>query len=286
MKSEKRRSRQIRPKISLLHATFHREGGPLEVKETWLGLANRPDLIEYIFAMDADDGATLFLTKGHTRVINPSGDGHVTAVRNWNAAAAVAGGDLLMVIADDLFPPQGWDTALTEIVGSLDTSKVSFAIKLTDSPSKDDTLIQHPVISRGFYQRHGLFSESYAGVYCDNDITLRAFWRSAILDGRSLILDHRSPTANSSLEYSESQRRLNTDQEYKNGKTIFDASWSRRQRVARIGIVPVASGVQLTAWKLRGFRWKSCVMESVAYPFRGVKWVLLKLISSYRLSHQ
>ena len=45
----------MRPKISLLHATYHREGGPLAVKEAWIGRADRPEQVEYVFAMDSDD---------------------------------------------------------------------------------------------------------------------------------------------------------------------------------------------------------------------------------------
>ncbi|MGC1419878.1 MAG: hypothetical protein WA786_07155, partial [Acidimicrobiales bacterium] len=180
------------PRISILHATFHSESGPLLVKETWLARAERPDLIDYVFAMDADDDATVSQTEGHPRVVNPSGDGTVTAVRNWNSAAATTTtqSDLLMVIADDLLPPPGWDAALSTLVGQLDGNVVPFAIKITDSPYRNDTLLRHPIISRAFYRHFGLFSDEYRGVYCDSDITLRAFWQSVILDGRSVILEH------------------------------------------------------------------------------------------------
>src|SRR5687767_14490201 len=123
-----------RPTISLLHATFHRQGGPLEIKDAWLASADHPERVEYIFAMDADDIATVGRTEGHHRVVSPAGDGRVTSVRNWNAAAALATGDLLMVIADDLFPAPGWDTALLSLIGPLDPSVVSYTVKVGDSP--------------------------------------------------------------------------------------------------------------------------------------------------------
>ena len=63
----------VRPSISLLHTTYFREGGPLEVKEVWLQRAERPDLVEYIFAMDADDEVALMATEGHRRVVNSPG---------------------------------------------------------------------------------------------------------------------------------------------------------------------------------------------------------------------
>ena len=69
-----------------------------------------------------------------------------------------------------------------------------FAVKLADSPTKNDTLLRHPVVSHAFYARHGLFSPSYDGLYCDKDLTTRAFWRAVILDGRSLALEHSHPS--------------------------------------------------------------------------------------------
>jgi Glycosyl transferase family 2 len=188
----------VDPKISLLHATYHRSTGPLGVKEAWLDLADGPDHIEYILAMDDDDEATVARTEGHLWVIGPA-IGTVTAVRNWNAAAKAARGDLIMVVADDLFPPAGWDTTLLGMIGRLDPTVVPFAVKVSDSPftpdapHEKDTKLHHPAISRAFYQRHGLFSDEYTGLFCDTDLTVRAFWESVILDGRSLVLDHQHP---------------------------------------------------------------------------------------------
>ena len=200
---------QTKPRISLLHATYRRVGGPLEIRDAWLGQAADPDSVEYLVSMDADDLATVALTEGLPRLVNPGGEGEVTAVRNWNAAASAAQGDLLVVIADDLFPPQGWDRALIEIIGRLNPSRTPFVVKVADSPKLGDILLRHPVASRAFYNRFGLFSPSYRGVYCDDDFTARAYWNSVILDGRSLQLEHRHPDLTERVAFSESHDRLN-----------------------------------------------------------------------------
>jgi hypothetical protein len=232
----------IRPTISLLHATYHRVPGPLEVKSCWLERADRPDLIEYIFAMDEDDSGAVKQTAGHPRVLGPPSES-VTAVRNWNAAAAMATGDLLMVIADDLFPPEHWDTELVRIVGRLDPTQTCFAVKVTDGPEAGDVLLRHPVISRAFYADLGLFSNSYHGVFCDNDLTMRAFWRAVILDGRSLVLEHRHPSL-SKASPSESHSRINATREYEYGGKIFQTSWSFLRRYALVRLVsPVEGGL-------------------------------------------
>jgi len=218
-------------KISLLHATYRRPGGPLGVKARWLAAADHPDSIEYLLAMDSDDEATVALTEGHDRVVSPPAGGAVTAVRNWNAAAAAATGDLLVVISDDLFPPPHWDTSLAGLIGNLDPLTTPFALKVSDSLGRD-TLLRHPIVSRAFYRKNGLFSDSYTGVYCDDDLSLRAYWRAFIVDGRSLQFEHRHPSLFSTEESTESHRKVNAENEYAKGRAVFHREWNWVARTA------------------------------------------------------
>ena len=147
--------------ISLLHATY-RSGAPaVAVRRTWLEHADSSSEVEHIFAMDEDDELSLRTTAGLRRVINPPSPERVSAVRNWNSAAASAQGDLLFVIADDLTPPPHWDSTLRSFVGTLDPNKFAFVVCVGDL-DKGAELIRHPVISRQFYSRFGLFGPEFA----------------------------------------------------------------------------------------------------------------------------
>ena len=252
------------PTISILHATFRRPLGPIPVKETWLERAHDPDLVDYVLAMDADDPETVKLTDGHNRVVGSPGGGFVTSVRNWNAAASRARGDLLVVVADDLLPPPGWDVELRRIVGTLDPQEVKFAVKFSDSPFPNDVLLRHPVVSRAFYERFGLFSNQYRGVYCDNDITAKAFWHAVILDGRRLVMEHRHPTLESTERPSSSHTRVNDDVEYEFGKKVFVANWSNRQRLAPRYLVSTPVGVTCGR-RVVAIRWRNIARSSIRY---------------------
>ena len=241
----------MNPRISLLHASYHRAAGPLIVRDAWLARADSPGDVEYVFAMDADDHGSIKDTDGCLRVIGQPAIGMVTAVRNWNNAAAVATGDLLMVVADDLFPPQGWDTALLELIALLDPEAVEFAVKLRDSTNRSKGLLRHPVISRAFYERHGLFDDAYRGVFCDDDITRRAFWRAAILDGRSIVLEHQHPDLDKTVQRSESQSRINTESAYRHGREQYYATWSKQKRSVRIRLVKSGGSSQINPSALR-----------------------------------
>jgi hypothetical protein len=261
----------VTPRISLLHATFRREEGPLFIKEAWSDAADHPEKVEHIFAMDADDEMTIAETEGHLRVISPAGGGIVTSVRNWNQAARAAHGDLLVVIADDLLPPASWDSTLEGFIHGLDPRNDAFAVKLTDSPAEGDTLLRHPVISRAFYRRHGLFSDRFTGVYCDDDLTTRAFWKSVIIDGRALALTHPHPSLVDSIESSASQLRINAEGEYERGRAAYDDSWSRRQRSCEVALMAPASSSGLRARSLRAFRWQSVSRATLRYSASRLK---------------
>lgn len=268
------------PRLSLLHASYHRSGGPLEVKQAWLEAADRPELIEYIVALDDDDEVAIAQTEGQSRVVSPAIDNRVTAVRNWNAAAELARGDLLIVIADDLFPPPGWDTLLQTVTSGLDPRSTAFAVKITDDPRPKETKLRHPVVSRQFYRRFGLFSELFDGLYCDDDITMTAFRKSFILDGRCIVTEHRHPILNDRINASRSHDRMNDPAQYATGKEAFTSRWPSRHRAARVRLLRTRSRSSCEACRLRliatGHRMLELTRYFVGKPVRPVKRAVRK----------
>ena len=259
-------------RISLLHATHHREAGPVAVKERWLATASRPGSIDYIFAMDGDDGESIRLTEGHHRIVGSIEPG-VTAVRNWNNAATVATGELLFVIADDLMPNEGWDIHLRNVIGDLDPLRTSFAVKIKDSDRSDGVLLRHPVISRKFYEAHGLFNPKFRGLYCDNDITLRAFWRAAVLDGRSVEFLHEHPFGDEAAHASASQTKINTENEYKHGRQVFESEWTDRHRSASVRLVDPTAIAGRRSLMLRLLATRSRLRARVVFVLRSASLV-------------
>jgi hypothetical protein len=248
------------PRFSLLHATYRAGRAAIETRNRWIEAASHPSAIEHLFALDQDDEISMRATQGFQRVVNQPMPGVVTAVRNWNAAAAHARGDLLFVIADDLIAPPCWDKILMEIIGRLDPVRFAFAVKVREhDPARDrhPTLIRHPVVSRCFYTRHGLFDSEFRGVYCDNDFTMKAFSRAVVIDGSPLRLEHRHPGMDEGLRPTESQTRMNTSGEYEFGRKLFVRKWSRVQLATNpaefFPAPPAASAptVRALAWRSR-----------------------------------
>lgn len=224
--------------ISLLHATWHREGGPREVREAWTAAATYPDRIEYICAMDSDDTTALEQTEGCLRTINDPLPVS-SAVRNWNSAAQISTGLLLVVIADDLFPSAGWDMKLLELASRVQCDK-HYAIKVRDTEHRErHGFMRHPVVNREYYTRFGLFSSNFSHLYVDTDFSLRAFWSSVVINGQEIHFTHRHPLEDTNLGFSQSQARGNAAEERKIGALTYEARWPGWKRW--IGVRPVSA---------------------------------------------
>jgi len=180
--------------------------------------------------MEENDETAVAETVGHTRATTSPPDDFSSAVQNWNAAAEKADGDLLFVISDDLNPFPGWDESLVSLCCSLDPHLVDFAVKIKDSPNHADTTLRHPIVSRKFYESFGLFDSDFRGVYCDNDITMRAYLLSQILDGRGLQFRHSHPHFESDVAESVSHKKINAQREYEKGAAVFKEKYGPLHR--------------------------------------------------------
>jgi hypothetical protein len=159
-------------KISLLHATRGTPDRANATRESWLSRAYDRSMIEHFWAIQAGDTTSTALDPDSIVAVTDDPPAWASSsVANWNAAAALATGDLLVVIADDLTPPIGWDDTLRVFLGNPNTASTQFCVYVPDQLSNDG-LLRHPIMSRALYQRRGyIFDPEYYGVFCDNDLT-------------------------------------------------------------------------------------------------------------------
>ena len=257
-------------KISILHATYFRGKGPEEVRSAWMEAATNPERVEYRVAVTRTDTLALSETDASSRVVVEPADGTSTAVRNWNSLAITATGDFLFVIADDLFPvKRGWDTDLEEIARKHNPCRTAYLVKVADSTSKSDTKVRHPVASRRFYEKYGLWSPDYSGMYVDSDLTLFAFWRAAIIDGRHIRFNHINPIVDKEIGPSISFSEANSETEYMRGKLIFDQRWPLFLQGTRVSLVDSDVGLL----RLASLRLKISEAFSLVFRSRFLNWL-------------
>jgi len=230
---------QDQTRISVLHATYQRPSQAEWVRRVWLRTAEHPERVQWVFAFTEDDVASHELITweqaahvpcSRVTTIQPEVVGEIggSAVRNWNAAATVADGDVLVVCADDLTPPQQfdpqipapppWDTELLRRIGDVTQPKV-----LAFGDGTGRRFIPHPVITRAWYQLFGcVFNPEYPGVFCDNELTLETSKRKARVDALDWAWNHEHPLLNKKLEWSGSHRVMNSRTAYEHGRAVWD----------------------------------------------------------------
>jgi tetratricopeptide (TPR) repeat protein len=203
-----------RPRISLLHATRGRWSKAINAMSLWLGRASNPEAVEHWFAIDEDDAESREKLSRFRCVIGSS-DGY--SVGAWNAAAKVATGDILIQIADDFEPPLGWDKSILDALGGdLFAPKV---LRVSDG-IREDGLITMAIVTRRWYEAHGLFDEAFRNVYSDNDLTQRAQKANAIIDAKHLVFQHVHPLGGK-VSMDATYERGNDLAEYERAKQIY-----------------------------------------------------------------
>ena len=204
-----------RPRISLLHATRGRWSKAIATMNMWLARAENPAAVEHWFAVDEDDAESI---KNLRRFRCITSSASTYSVGAWNAAAKVATGDILIQIADDFEPPSGWDSKIVAAFGGdLFTEKV---LRVSDGNRTDD-LLTIAIITRRWYEKHGLFHVEYKNVYSDNDLTATAKKHNAVIDARHITFRHHHPFFNPKVNLDATYERGNDPAEYERAKKIY-----------------------------------------------------------------
>lgn len=205
------------PKISLLHATRGRSSRAVNCRELWLTTATRPESIEHIFAVDADDKISVGMAKQFVSVVSEA----KSCVAAWNLAAEKSQGDLLVQLSDDWVPALGWDEKLLDALKGRDLSKEEIVVAVSDGTRKDDLLCM-AILSRARYEKQGhLFFDGYESVFSDNEFSHRAWGDGVVVDLRSsLTFQHMHP-AFGKAKMDETYAHNNTPERYKAGEALF-----------------------------------------------------------------
>lgn len=164
------------------------------VVDTWLRTAREPENVEVIVSVDQDYSEGLAVvnalaTEGRVQVkVN---EGPNTCVSGWNTAAAVATGDVLIAVADDFLPPNGWDYELKQ-VGEPEWWKKDRVVWVADGYNPD--LLTLSILTRKRYRRFGyIFYTGYSSLFCDTEFTAVARSEGVVIDARHLLFEHLHP---------------------------------------------------------------------------------------------
>lgn len=203
-----------KPRISLLHATRGRWSQAIAAMNMWMSRAENPLAVEHIFAIDEDDEESQDKLRRFRCVISAGG----YSVAAWNTAAASATGDVLVQMADDFEPPAGWDRLIVEALGgNIFAPRV---LRVADGNRKDG-IITCAIVTRRWYEQHGLFHGEYTNVFSDNDFTVLAASEGAIIEAPQILVRHHHPFFNNKVKMDATYSRGNTYKAYRDGFDLF-----------------------------------------------------------------
>ncbi len=224
----------MKPTFSLLHASWGRPEKAIAAMRMALDRAIRPQDVEYIFAINADDPVHLTLWDlAHSEYMNWGrasrcviGD-FAGSAPAWDAAAKVSTGEILVQMQDDIELPEGWDYAiierLTEVVE--DPDKPAF-IAVSDGFRKD-ALCCTAIMTRARYDQCGEFLHpGFRSVFSDDDVTYRALrdardGKCAFVNARDIVFLHRHAYHDKSVAMDATYERENSSEAYRIGSELF-----------------------------------------------------------------
>lgn len=205
------------PIVSLLHATRGRPTQALSARDLWLTAAEKPHLIEHVFAVDSDDVDSNQALSSFRKVVVEQN--HAGCVAAWNLAARCSQGGILVQMSDDWLPIWHWDSKIA--ARFRDVSKPG-VLRVSDGRRVDDLLCM-AIFTRSYLELLGgdFLGSEYFGVYSDDEFSFRAYQNGVVIDARDILFEHCHPSFSTDAVYDEIYRRQNDERRFLEGRAIF-----------------------------------------------------------------
>lgn len=212
--------------FSVIHATLGRPQQALGIREMWLSRANHPENVEYIFGLHAFDQPSVDMLKGFKHTItDQKGPGW-----NYDTAAGASTGTIIVQAQDDCYPPQGWDDALLEIVG---TPRLPVFVAPNDG-HRTDRLSVNTIMTRAYMDikakrdpgENGFFHRGYPTVFPDTENSFRAIQDDKkgicrYVWAPEFVLYHDHPAFNAAVPWDATYQWENAEPHYIAGRELF-----------------------------------------------------------------
>jgi hypothetical protein len=198
----------------------HTSARPAEwraARDLWLSRAAHRGRVEHLICLDVGSPLGEGPVEPSRLVWN---DFRHDCVTGWNAAAGRSTGDVLIAMADDFEPPEGWDDELEAVIG--DPSRevvvdVATGVRMTDNAE----LLALSIETRARYRRLGyLFYPMYRSMFCDDDFTEHAVADGVVVKARHLLFQHHHPVSGE-VAWDEVYLKQNSPDRYAGGQSIL-----------------------------------------------------------------
>lgn len=202
------------PLYSLLHPTARPEAWR-HAYDTWLGRAAVRESVEYVLCVDQRWGfdranACVWMPRPGPRDVLVWNHGRKCWVDSANQAARHSTGAVLIVVSDDIEPPQDWDLLLQRAGHALSQNhdgshnltlrpfgRGQFVIHVSTGYCDGPRACGMQILSRGRYERLGyVLYPGYESLYSDDDFLEHAYRDGIVIDARELMFPHHHADMN------------------------------------------------------------------------------------------
>ena len=263
------------PIFSLCHTTARVPDGWREALQMWRDRADHPELVEHILVADVakfkSEEASLFMADIFSRSKCVINHGPETCVAGWNLAAESSSGKFLINVADDLFPPEHWDTLLLRMLNAQVTNKDWADVEIVldvDTGAPDwaaagaGGLLTFCFMTRKYYERYGyMLYPGYLTVYSDNDFTDQARKDGVVVTARHLKFEHRHPIYNPDVKTDAVYENQSRREAWDVGKKLYMERSKGRGYQVRKKLAICLPGEQFSSpWVMNWTQLFSCLM--------------------------
>lgn len=211
-KLEKEQFEKAGTTFSICHPTYMRPHQALALRDIYFSRASNPMAVEYIFGLHHNDPESLKLLSGFRHTVTDKEGCCPNTLEPLRAST----GKFVMVIADDLFPPEGWDEQILKTIPDM-TKPVVLAFN--DSCRTDEHLC-HGFMTRPYLETMLADPWPGTGIYSDNEFTWRAKKAGVIVKAPQIVFDHRHYTRGLA-PVDDTYADQNKPENYKEGARLF-----------------------------------------------------------------
>lgn len=225
---------RTKPLISLCYTSCRPSYIKL-VSEMWINKATRGD-IEVVIAVDAGNDKALAAAKKvpNAKVFIQESE-PFNCVKGWNLAAEKSEGELIICIADDFVPPQGWDQEILnvrtdpeDLAEARRAAGMNYPSWIEDSKCVwvndgfNTTIATLSILTRKRYNQFGyVFYPGYESMFCDTEYTEKAKLDGAMIDARHLVIEHVHPAAGKRAQDAADNVHASKER-WQRGETLFN----------------------------------------------------------------
>jgi len=203
--------------ISIIHPSLGRPVQARKCYDHWMQTCSGEHEIEWIVSLNRSDtelenyeqcfiGAKVVLLKTNSS----------NMVQATNQAAKVCAGELLILVSDDMWSPEMWDSRILHKYEMIDGAGI---LQVFDGITAQKLTI--PIMNRLAYLKLGyMYHPEYISMYADDDLRKTALKHGLLYNATDIVIEHKHYSVGKS-KYDKTYATENSRLAWKKGEQLY-----------------------------------------------------------------